>query len=221
MNAPVDFQGLFADVTGRNMRPDDAAELRRLLSRAPAGLQHSPSFLYSLIIEYHHAQTLRDTISNASSLILDDVHARSQHAVSRLVEDAVKKIQKTGPAVDRAYLRAGVAFGGGAGLLSLLALVALVGAQTMGWMVPPWLASEAEAKVIFAERIEAKIGRPRIDWLAERVDPRLVEIIDRVEARRSDQDPSVQLQRFQRCEGVGMVRSVSRGKMTCRFEFAR
>lgn len=215
-----DHEALFQQVTGRVMRREDADELRRLRAHMPAALADSPSYNFNLVVTYDQMHKLRSVIASASEAIVNDVEHQSAAAVTRLVDDSVKRIHASSPSTERAYFQAMCFL-----FMYLLVTVTLAIAMVFtmlgqGWIRPNWLTAESNEKVRFADAIEKALGTSQVDWTRREGPPdqSLIDVVSFARARGTATDPYRRISDFEACRGPGLVAYPSRGRTMCRFE---
>lgn len=218
--ATLDLEGIFVQVTGRELGKADREELRRLRARMPSALADSPSYMFDLVVKYHQSQQLRETIAGASDTILGDVERRTDRAVSKLVDKSVQRIHASAPSQSHAFYRATVAVSILVLICGVLTTVAIFGALSGGIIVPPWLSEKAAAQVAFAKEVEARIAPGSVDWTMRegQADASLMDILRYLEARGTETDPVWQLAQMKRCRSPSAVAFRSGNKSMCRFE---
>lgn len=220
MNDVLDLQAIFEQATGRPMLRGEADDLRRLRAHMPAGLAGSPAYNYDLIVTYHLAHELRDTIAEASRVVRADAQRQSKIIVAEMVEAAVKRIHATSPSSEAAQYRAVVAGAIVLIIATCIACAAILTAVSQGWIAPSWLTEEASAKVHFADVIEDRIGSGKVDWTmrAGEPDKSLLEIVQYLERRETPDDPFQQMSALKQCKGPGQISRRHRGVTTCSFQ---
>ena len=220
IRSSFDHEAIFQQVTGRVMQREDADELRRLRAHMPAALANSPSYNFNLIVTYDQMHQLRSVVASASQAIVDDVEHQSTAAVTRLVDDAVKRIHASSPSAERAYFQAMCFL-----FMYLLVTVTLAIAMVFtmlgqGWIRPNWLTAEATEKVRFADAVEKALGPIPVDWTRREGSPdqSLIDVVSFARARGTSTDPHRRMSDFEACRGPGLVAYPSRGRTMCRFE---
>ena len=220
MTGTLDFHAIFEQATGRPMLRREADDLRRLRAHMPAGLAESPAYTYDLIVTYHLAQELRNTIAEASRVIRADAQLQSKIVVTEMVENAVKRIHATSPSSQAAQYRALTAGAAVLIMATCIASAATLTAVSQGWIAPSWLTEEASAKVLFADAIEERIGPGKVDWTmrAGEPDQSLLDIVQYVAQRGTPDDPFQQVSKLKQCKAPGQTSRRTRNMTICSFQ---
>lgn len=220
IRSSFDHEALFQQVTGRVMRREDADELRRLRAHMPAALADSPSYNFNLIVTYDQMHKLRSVVAGASDAIIDDVEHQSMQAVTRLVDDAVKRIHDSSPSETRAFYEAVSSVAIITAVVVALTFGAVVTVLGKGWVRPQWFTAEYSAKVSFADTVEDALGTAQVDWARREgeADQSLTDVIKFAEQRGTEADPYRRISDHEACQGPGQVAYPSRGQTMCKFE---
>ena len=219
MSERLDYPALYKNVTGSAMLPEDADQLRNFLLLAPQGLANSPTYVGDLMIRHAENKRLRETVSQASDTILNEVQTKSETAVRKMVKETVERIHKSSPSAEEAKNKA-----------FLRALWLLVVAFTMaflffatlfawGWIRPLWFSQQSFAKIHFAEAVEEAVGGD-VDWHRREApfDESLAAILDYASKRGTNADPYHLIRLYESCSYPGQESYRSRGKTLCRYD---
>jgi hypothetical protein len=219
MKIAFDHALLFRHVTGREMSEEDAAEFLRLRAHMPSGLADSPSFNFDLIYRYNGLLEFRKAISEAANYVAEDVQRQSKVAVAKLVDDSVKRIHASSPASSAAYYRGLWAAVAVMLFTSIVSTAAVYGALSTGTISPPWLSQQEAAKVLWADEVEARIGRGDVDWLMRKGKPdaSLMAILHHLEERPGGSEAIRDRAQIKACQFPGAVAYRSAGKSYCKF----